>query len=90
MTEGLVLIAVGGGIGSALRFLTSVAAAHWLGPEFPYGTLIVNLSGAFILGVVQELALDRRLADSLPGNKSGYGLSAFSGISRIAWFAICH
>ena len=49
MTERLVLIPVGGGIGSALRFLGSVAAARWLGPEYPYGTLIVNLDGAFII-----------------------------------------
>lgn len=33
MTERLVLIAVGGGIGSVLRFLASVAAARWLGPD---------------------------------------------------------
>ena len=46
---------VGGAIGSVLRFLTSLAAAQWLGADFPYGTLIVNLVGSFIIGFVQEI-----------------------------------
>jgi len=50
-----VLVGVGGAIGSVLRFLTSLAAAQWLGADFPYGTLIVNLVGSFIIGFVQEI-----------------------------------
>ena len=49
------LVGVGGAIGSILRFVTSVAAAQWLGADFPYGTLIVNLVGSFIIGFVQEI-----------------------------------
>ena len=33
----------------------------WFGAEFPYGTLIVNLSGAFIIGLVQELGTETTL-----------------------------
>ena len=53
--ERLLLISLGGAIGTALRFLTSIAAARWLGTEFPYGTLIVNLAGAFVIGLVQQI-----------------------------------
>jgi len=53
--ERLLLIALGGAIGTALRYLTSLLAARWFGTEFPYGTLIVNLTGAFIIGVVQQV-----------------------------------
>ncbi len=56
--ERLLLIAIGGGIGSAARYLTSLVAARWLGAEFPYGTLIVNLTGAFVIGLVQELGTE--------------------------------
>ena len=42
------MVGVGGAIGSILRFLTSLAAAQWLGADFPYGTLIVNLLGSYI------------------------------------------
>lgn len=53
--ERLLLIALGGAIGTALRYVTSILAARWFGAEFPYGTLVVNLSGAFVIGLVQEV-----------------------------------
>jgi len=53
--ERLLFISLGGAIGTALRFITSVLAARWFGTEFPYGTLIVNLAGAFTIGLVQQI-----------------------------------
>jgi fluoride exporter len=47
-------IAVAGGIGTALRYGVGVAAARSLGPELPFGTLMVNVLGSFALGVVAE------------------------------------
>jgi CrcB protein len=54
----ILLVALGGAIGSVLRYLTSVTAAFWFGVEFPYGTLIVNLVGAFLIGLIQELGAE--------------------------------
>ena len=51
----MLLVGFGGAIGSILRFLTSILAAQWFGAEFPYGTMIVNLSGAFLIGLVQQI-----------------------------------
>jgi CrcB protein len=59
--ERLLLIALGGAIGTVLRYLASLVAVRWFGAEFPYGTLIVNLSGAFIIGLVQELGTETTL-----------------------------
>ncbi len=56
--ERALLITFGGAIGTLLRYLTSVLAARWFGAEFPYGTLIVNLAGAFVIGLVQELGTE--------------------------------
>ncbi len=56
--ERALLISFGGAIGTLVRYLVSLAAARWLGAEFPYGTLIVNLSGAFIIGLVQHLGTE--------------------------------
>lgn len=53
--ERILLVALGGAIGSVMRYLTSILAGIWFGVEFPYGTLIVNLAGAFVIGLVQEL-----------------------------------
>ena len=57
LLERLVLVAAGGAIGSVARYLVTVGATRALGADFPYGTLVVNVSGAFVIGLVQELAL---------------------------------
>ena len=54
--ERLILVAAGGAIGSALRYLVATAALAWPGPGFPWGTLVVNLVGSFLIGLVQSLA----------------------------------
>jgi CrcB protein len=54
----LALVAVGGAAGSVLRYLTNGLAIRWLGLDFPHGTLIVNVVGSFLIGLVQGLAED--------------------------------
>ena len=53
----LVLICLGGALGTGLRYLVTGVAARWFGPAFPYGTLAVNVLGSFLIGLVQEIAL---------------------------------
>ena len=50
------LVAVGGAAGSVLRYLTNGLAVRWFGLDFPYGTLIVNVVGSLLIGLVQALA----------------------------------
>ena len=50
-------VVVIGGLGAVLRFLVDGAVGSRLGRDFPFGTLVVNLSGAAILGLVTGLAL---------------------------------
>lgn len=57
--ERLLLVAAGGALGSALRYLVATAALVWLGPAFPWGTLAVNLAGSFLIGVVQAVVAHR-------------------------------
>jgi fluoride exporter len=52
----LLLVCVGGALGSGARYLISVVAIRWLGAEFPFGTLAVNLVGSFLIGLIQQLA----------------------------------
>lgn len=52
----LLLVFVGGGLGSATRFGTSLLAARWWGTSFPWGTLAVNLAGCFLIGVLFGLS----------------------------------
>jgi fluoride exporter len=55
--ERFILICLGGAIGTGLRYLTVGAAVRWLSVEFPCGTLIVNVVGSFLIGLIQEVAL---------------------------------
>lgn len=55
----LLLVMLGGAIGAGLRHGVGVAAARRLGAGFPWGTLIVNLAGAFAAGILLIFLLGR-------------------------------
>jgi fluoride exporter len=50
-------IAAVGGTGSVCRFAVDASVAARLGRSFPTGTLLINLSGAFVLGLLDGLGL---------------------------------
>jgi CrcB protein len=47
----LIYVAIGGAIGSVMRYLMQNLIGHLTGMAFPYGTLIVNISGSVLMGV---------------------------------------
>lgn len=49
------LVGTGGALGSLARYGTSVGCARLFGPQFPWGTLAVNLLGCFIYGLAFAL-----------------------------------
>lgn len=49
------LVFVGGGLGAAVRFFVTTAAARW--GAFPFGTLAVNAVGSFLMGLVMGAIL---------------------------------
>jgi len=53
----VVLVALGGAIGSVARYGLSALAAQLFGATFPWGTLLVNLSGSFLIALVMHVAL---------------------------------
>jgi CrcB protein len=55
----LIAIAVGGALGSVARFLMSSGVYQWLGRDFPYGTLSVNVVGSFLMGLLSVLMIER-------------------------------
>jgi CrcB protein len=56
----LAIVAVGGGIGAAMRYWLGESVAARLGhPAFPWGTFAVNVSGAFLIGIVMALFTQR-------------------------------
>ncbi|HEV7423040.1 MAG TPA: fluoride efflux transporter CrcB [Mycobacterium sp.] len=55
-------VVVIGGVGAVLRFLVDRAVASRVARSFPFGTLIVNLSGAMLLGLISGLTLSHNVA----------------------------
>src|SRR5471032_2618279 len=51
-TMGYLIVFLGGGIGAAMRHGINLAVARTLGTAFPYGTLLINISGSFVMGLV--------------------------------------
>ncbi|RLG28846.1 fluoride efflux transporter CrcB [Methanosarcinales archaeon] len=52
----LLFIAIGGAIGALLRYALSGVAYKYMGSGFPWGTLCVNLLGAFAIGMLWGLS----------------------------------
>ena len=52
-------IAVGGSAGAVSRYWVSNATYAWLGQQFPWGTLAVNLSGSLLMGFLSVLLVHR-------------------------------
>ena len=48
-------VALGGALGSVARYACSGIAVRWLGAGFPYGTLFVNVTGSFTIGLLAAL-----------------------------------
>lgn len=62
----VLLVASGGAFGSVCRYLVGVGAGRAFGSDFPFGTMIVNIAGSFVMGLfIELLALKFDGSDSL-------------------------
>ncbi|QJR00420.1 camphor resistance protein CrcB [Halomonas sp. PGE1] len=93
MAISLLLVAAGGALGGMARLAVGNAVSRRLGSAFPFGTLVVNLSGALVIGLLAGLmglpvAGEERLAWSLAaiGLLGGYTtVSSFSLQTLTLW-----
>jgi CrcB protein len=87
----VVLLSVGGCLGVNARYWLGMAISRWAGPQFPWATLAINVSGSFAIGLLTVL-----LARWLPhpyvrltvvvGFLGGYTtFSSFSAESLVLW-----
>ncbi len=80
-----ILIALFGAIGCLARYVFSGWVYAVLGRSFPYGTFAVNITGAFLIGLIMELALRSTMisANLRTGLTVGFlgGLTTFSTFS---------
>ncbi|MGH6829486.1 MAG: fluoride efflux transporter CrcB [Rhizomicrobium sp.] len=55
MLQLYIAVAVGGALGTAARYFLSGAVAHAFGETFPWGTLLINVTGSFAIGFFATL-----------------------------------
>jgi CrcB protein len=63
VVEKILLISIGAVLGANARYWFSDWAGQKWGPSFPYGTLIINITGSLLLGFFMTLATERLMVD---------------------------
>jgi CrcB protein len=88
----LAAIAAGGALGSVARYATLIGVGRIVGVGFPYGVLVVNIVGGFIIGALVELMAlawspgETMRAFLVVGVLGGY--TTFSAFSLDAWLLL--
>lgn len=80
-----VLVGIGGVFGSLTRYKLGKIIADKLKSTFPYGTFIINITGAFLLGLVSSLNVTRNitllLADGFLGAYTTFSTFMYEGFN---------
>ncbi|MDI3312597.1 MAG: fluoride efflux transporter CrcB [Thermoanaerobacterium sp.] len=80
-----VLVGIGGALGSITRFILGKLISKRLDTAFPIGTFIINITGAFLLGVVSSLDITRSaylfFADGFLGAYTTFSTFMYEGFN---------
>lgn len=79
-----IFLAIGGASGAVLRYLVSGWAYALLGTGFPWGTFIVNMIGAFLIGLLWQLFSTIPISPHMRNLIFTGGLGAFTTFSTFA------
>lgn len=72
--KGMLLVALGAALGGSLRYVVASLVSHQTGTGFPWGTLVVNLTGCLLIGCAVPLLLD------LEQSRHGWSLLLVVGV----------
>src|SRR6266481_293596 len=78
MVTALISVVLGSALGGIARYFLSGAIARRVGETFPWGTLTINVSGAFLIGVFGALARDNASVFASP-NPWLFAVTGFLG-----------
>ncbi len=80
----VLLVAAGGAIGAAARYLAGLWIAASLGAGFPWGTFFVNVTGSFLIGIILVLVEGGALA---PGARLFLAVGVLGGYTTFSSFS---
>jgi CrcB protein len=80
------VLGLGGFIGVNLRYLVQTWAAGRWGPDFPYGTLLINVVGSFILALFVTLATTRLIVS--PNLRLFVAVGLLGGFTTFSSFTV--
>jgi fluoride exporter len=82
------LVALGGALGSVSRYwLSGVVAARW-GEAFPWGTLVVNVTGSFVIGALAALSVPEGRLLPPPGVRLFFMVGVCGGYTTFSSFSL--
>ncbi|MBN2405476.1 MAG: fluoride efflux transporter CrcB [Coriobacteriia bacterium] len=85
----LALVATGGAIGAGLRYIVGGFVTSRAGTGFPWGTLAVNIVGAFLLGLLMALSSERAVLSAAWRVFLGIGLlGGFTTFSTLSFESV--
>ncbi|MBK7882656.1 MAG: fluoride efflux transporter CrcB [Chitinophagaceae bacterium] len=82
MIKNFILVGLGGGIGSMLRYAISYIPYK----NFPYSTLLVNITGSFIIGLIAGLCLNNESLNN--SYKIFFAIGICGGFTTFSAFAL--
>jgi CrcB protein len=82
----VIAIAIGGAVGSVLRYLLSTWVHTFASRSFPYGTLAVNVLGSLVMGVLFVLLTERFAANGVL--RAGLLIGVLGGFTTFSSFSI--
>ena len=80
----LILVALGGSIGAVFRYLISIFMIQVFGSSFPFGTLLVNVLGSFLMGVIYALG---QMSHISPELKALIGIGLLGALTTFSTFS---
>ncbi len=77
---------LGGALGTAMRYVVTNWVYAWLGRDFPYGTLSVNVIGSFLMGLLSIFVMQKSAID--PAIKLGVMVGFLGAFTTFSTFSL--